>query len=216
VRTLIGIAFGLLTAGCSVVGIRSGTEEPHYTVVQTVGAVEIRRYGERVAIETAVDADEMDARSRGFQRLASYIFGKNRARTTIAMTAPVSQARETIAMTAPVAQDRDAAGRWRIRFFAPSAYTVDTMPAPDDPAVSVVAVPAQTIAVFKFTGSRSPDAIAAHRTMLLDCLAGTGWTPQGEAVAWFYDPPWTIPFLRRNEVAVAVARRSSPGGSSGE
>ncbi len=205
-KGLIGVAAGLMTAGCSVVGVRSGTEEPRYTIVETIGPVEIRRYGERVAIEILVDGDEEGSRSQGFQRLASYIFGANHARSKIAMTAPVTQNGETIAMTAPVVQDRDPQGHWRIQFYAPIAYTAATMPEPIDKAVSIVTVPSQTLAVVRFSGSRSPQAVAVRQEELMTALKHTAWRPDGVPFTWFYDPPWTIPAFRRNEVAVQVSR----------
>jgi hypothetical protein len=205
-RGLIGIAAGLMTAGCSVIGVRSGTEEPRYAVVETIGPVEIRHYGERVAIEISVDGDEEGARSQGFQRLASYIFGANRGRSKIAMTAPVAQSGQKIAMTAPVAQDRDPSGRWRIQFYAPASYTAATMPEPNDKAVTVVTVPAETVAVVRFSGSRSPQAVTERQAELMNALKTTRWRAQGAPFTWFYDPPWTIPAFRRNEVAVAVSR----------
>jgi hypothetical protein len=208
-RTLIGLAVGLTVAGCSVVGIRSGTEEPHYIVVETIGSIEIRRYDPRIAIETDVAGDEMAARSAGFRRLAGYIFGANQGGGKIAMTAPVAQAPAggaTIAMTAPVAADRGAGGQWRIRFFAPAGYTLATMPHPNDSAVRIAMVPAETVAVLRFSGSSSPAAMAERQRALLQGLQATAWRPDGAPVAWFYDPPWTIPAFRRNEAAVAVTR----------
>jgi len=205
-KRLVGLALGLTTAACSVVGVRNGTEEPRYVVSEMVGPVEIRHYDARVAIETSVPGDEVAARSDGFRRLADYIFGNNRAHVSIEMTAPVAQASEKVAMTAPVGQDRDAAGNWRIRFFAPSTYTVETMPAPNNPLVSVVPVPAETLAVLRFSGDRSAEAIAGKRAELLSALKVTAWRPADEPFAWFYDPPWTIPAFRRNEVAVPVSR----------
>jgi hypothetical protein len=188
------------------VGIRSGTEEPRYTTIEKIGDVEIRRYDERVAIETTVDGGELGARSEGFRRLADYIFGNNRARAKIAMTAPVAQASETIAMTAPVGQRKDGAGRWIIRFYAPSSYTLATMPEPTNKLVSIVTAPAETIAVLRFSGFALAESVAEHQTELLKDLQATGWKPVGEPFTWFYDPPWTLPFLRRNEVAVQVDR----------
>lgn len=199
------LASGLLASGCSVLGIRD-TPEPRYAVVETLGPVEIRRYETRIAAETVLDSDEESARGAGFRRLAGYIFGGNRARASIAMTAPVAQSR-TIAMTAPVAQSRDGGGRWVVRFFMPAEWTLETLPAPNDPTVSLVAVPPETYAVLRFTGSTSPEAVGARRTELVAALAQTRWQVEGEPIAWFYDPPWTLPFLRRNEAAVVVAQR---------
>jgi hypothetical protein len=192
-----------LTA-CSVVGVRT-VEEPAFTVIDHVGAVEIRQYSARVAAQTRVEADVEGARSVGFRRIAGYIFGGNRTRTSIAMTAPVAQASQTIAMTAPVAQAQDG-GSQLIQFFMPKEYTLDSLPVPNDPAVQLVAVPAQTMAVLRFSGSITPSYIAAQQTILLDRLKGSAWQPDGAPLAWFYDPPWTLPPFRRNEAVVLVTR----------
>jgi len=194
----------LLLSACSVVGVRSGTEEPAFDRMAMQGEVEIRRYAPRLAAETQVAADEMASRSEGFSRLAGYIFGGNQGAARIAMTAPVAQTPTRIAMTAPVAQAARADGHV-IRFFLPAALR--DPPAPNDTRVTIVTVPAETVAVLRFTGSTAPQAVAAARARLLAALATGPWQPAGEPVAWFYDPPWTIPTLRRNEVAVPVTPR---------
>jgi len=188
----------------ALVGIRSGTEEPLFVREATVGGIEIRRYGPRIAAQTTVTGGGQDARSAGFRLLAGYIFGGNHRKTRIAMTAPVAQQNEKIAMTAPVAQSRGADGDSVIRFFMPSKWSMDLLPEPDDDRVELVEVPGETYAVLQFTGDRSPEAVAAKSAELLDGLKGGAYAPQGDPVAWFYDPPWTLPFRRRNEVAVLV------------
>lgn len=199
------LATGLLTAGCSVFGIRAGTAEPPFSVIGQVGPVQIRHYAPRVAAETVVDAGEEAARSKGFERLAGYIFGGNAGRASIAMTAPVEQRPgQRIAMTAPVGQSRDASGRFVVQFFMPAGSTLASLPAPNDARVHLVAVPAQTMAVLRFSDGRSPADVAARQASLLQRLGNSPWRPAGPPVAWFYDPPWTLPFLRRNEVAVPV------------
>jgi hypothetical protein len=203
---LSALVTGAALAACSVVGVREA-EEPRFAVVEHLGAVEVRQYGPRIAAETQVSGGEIDARGVGFRRLAGYIFGGNRSRTKLAMTAPVAQAKESIAMTAPVAQARDASGQWTIRFFMPAKYTMEMLPSPLDPAVQLVAVPGETLAVLRFAGSTSPDAVEAKQRGLLQALQGSAWQPAGAPVAWFYDPPWTLPPFRRNEVAVEVVRR---------
>jgi hypothetical protein len=205
---ILALASGLALGACSVIGIRSGTEEPAYTVVARAGPVEIRTYGPRIAAETTVDAPEEAARSAGFRRLAGYIFGANTTKAKIAMTAPVAtEASQTIDMTAPVAEARDAAGRWVIRFYMPHQWTMDTLPVPDNPAVHLVPVPPETIAVLGFSGSYGPETIKQRQQDLLRRLADMPWKATGGPMAWFYDPPWTLPWLRRNEVAVPVVAR---------
>jgi SOUL heme-binding protein len=192
----------------SVVGIRIGTEEPHYVPTTVGDGIELRRYGPRIAAETTVAADEVRARSIGFRRLANYIFGANHRDEKISMTAPVAQQSDRsgdgIAMTAPVAASRAADDRWTIRFFMPSKWTMDTLPAPDDDNVTLITVPGETVAVLRFSGDRSAGAVAAKSQELLEVLRYNGIEPIGEPVAWFYDPPWTLPFRRRNEIAVPV------------
>lgn len=186
---------GLAVAGCSVVGVRGGTEEPPYTVDARLGEIEVRTYGPRLAAETFVEGGEEAARNAGFRRLAAYIFGGNTAR-------------QDIAMTAPVAQESVAPGHWRIRFFMPGRYTLATLPRPNDSAVGIVEVPAQQVAVLRFTGDRSAAAVAGKQRLLLEALEEAAWRPDGPASAWLYDPPWTLPWLRRNEVSVPVAPRT--------
>ncbi|WP_395311067.1 heme-binding protein [Mycobacterium sp. AMU20-3851] len=189
-----------------IFGVRIGTEEPFYLQEDRLGDVEIRRYGPRIAAQTRVSGDGSDARSEGFRRLAGYIFGGNHRAETIAMTAPVAQHGEKIAMTAPVAQsNQGGSGDSVIRFYMPSKWSMDTLPEPDDPTVTVVQVPAERFAVLRFTGDRSPTAVTKKSAELLKALHGSRFHPDGDPVAWFYDPPWTLPFRRRNEVAVPLS-----------
>lgn len=188
VMSLLGT---LLLSACSVVGIRGGTEEPHYDVVEQVGDAELRAYAPRLAAETVVPGGAEAARGEGFRRLAGYIFGGNAGGSRIAMTAPVAQA--------------PAGAGWSIRFYLPA--DVADPPAPRDARVHIVTVPGETMAVLRFSGIASDGAIAAQRARLLGLLAPSGWQPAGPPVTWFYDPPWTLPPFRRNEVAVPVVRQ---------
>jgi hypothetical protein len=204
-----------LAAGvASTVGVRHGTEEPLYDVEQTIDGVQIRRYGPRIAAETTVEAStEVAARRAGFRRLAGYIFGGNHRGVNIAMTAPVAQqlsntrAGEKIVMTAPVSWAAGPDGAWVIRFFMPAKRTMDTLPVPDDPAVTLVIVPAETVAVRRFRGNYGAGAVAAHTSKLLNTLHDNDFELAGTPVTWYYDPPWTIPALRRTEIAVPVTAR---------
>ena len=206
---IAGAVAQVAEAGGSIVGIRNGTEEPAYTVVREIDGVEIRRYGPRIAAETSVATDEEAARNEGFRRLARYIFGANSGSDKIAMTAPVAQQQsEKIAMTAPVATQRGSADDWVIRFFMPSKYTMDTLPKPKDDRVRLVEVPGETVAVLRYNGSYSPEAVAARTTQLLETLHRNNIEAVGDPLSWFYDPPWTVPFRRRNEVVVVVATDS--------
>lgn len=195
----------LVEAAGGIVGIRTGTEEPFYLTEGRVGRAEIRRYGPRIAAQTAVSGSGQEARSAGFRRLARYIFGGNHRETPML----VEQRGEQIAMTAPVAQSFHGVDSV-IRFYMPSKWSMDTLPEPDDGSITVLEVPGERYAVLRFSGDRSPAAVTAKSAELLtelrDNAAGdSAMQPDGDPVAWFYDPPWTLPMRRRNEVAVRLS-----------
>ncbi|OBI84009.1 SOUL family heme-binding protein [Mycobacterium asiaticum] len=187
---LVSGAGRVLEAAGTVIGCRGGTEEPAYRAQSLTRTVEIRRYDARTAAETTVAAGEQSAREVGFRRLARYIFGANRSRQKIAMTAPVAQ--------------QSARENWVIRFFMPADKTLDRLPEPDDGEIRLVTVPPQTIAVRRFTGSAGPDEVARQTDKLAQTLQEFGFEMTDTPAAWFYDPPWTLPPLRRNEIAVPV------------
>ena len=108
-------------------------------------------------------------------------------------------------MAAPV--EAKAGRRVAMRFFLPGSLTRATAPEPADPRVRVVEVPGETLAVLRFSGSTDDARIADRTAALLRELRGSAWEPAGEPVFFGYDPPFTPPFLRRNEVAAPVRRR---------
>ena len=209
-RKLFALLGAAAAAACSVVGVRDAPE-PEHTVVERLGEdMEIRRYAPRVAAEARMG--EGGGRNAAFGLLFDYISGANRPRETIAMTTPVATdeaAGEDIAMTAPVAERRGGE-RYAMRFFLPSRFdSAAAAPAPTDPRVRLVEAPEQTVATLRFSGGRDPERIAEKREALLSALEGSGWRPAGPAESWFYDPPWTLPPARRNEIAIPVERASS-------
>lgn len=210
-RAILGALSTLAFAGCSLIGIRSGTEQPPYEVVdRTPGEVEIRRYGMRLAAETTVEASDAEAgRSAAFRILAGYLFGANRSKSEIAMTAPVEvqTAAQKITMTAPVETAPAGEGRFAMRFFLPAHLSLATAPEPTDPRVRLLTVPAETLAVRRYSGSRGAERVAVEGAALRAALEASAWRPTAEPISLFYDPPWTLPFLRRNEAAVSVVRR---------
>ena len=122
------------------------------------------------------------------------------------MTAPVAEqpAGQAIPMTAPVGET--GAGRaWTIRFTMPAAYTLETLPAPNDPGIHLRATPPARFAVIRFSGLAEPDAVAARTDALRTWIAARRLRPDGPASLAQYDPPWTPWFARRNEVMIPVA-----------
>jgi hypothetical protein len=183
----------------SVFGIRAPYEQPKYQVIAHAGAVEIRDYAPRVAVETPVlDGNEGAA----FGRLFRYITGANVTHGKIAMTVPVEMSGRNIPMTVPVETASDGA----MRFFLPSRVAAEGAPAPTEKDVHLVNLPAITMGVVTFSGVLSDASRAKHEQILLADLKASPWHPTGGISVFSYDPPFSLPFTRRNEVAIPVAK----------
>ena len=186
-------------------------EEPNYKVLETSGSFELRTYDSMIVAETVVSGSMDEASSAGFRLIAGYIFGDNTSNTggseKISMTAPVtmepeSESRsEKISMTAPVTMSANN-GKWRVHFVMPSEHTLDTLPKPNNSAVTLREVPGQQVATVRFSGRASKEKTAEKTADLLAWLASKQITPTGKPELARYNPPWTLPFLRRNEVMV--------------
>ncbi|MCK9605132.1 MAG: heme-binding protein [Methylomonas sp.] len=204
IKTLGQTLLSIFLAGCSMVGIRNSAEAA-YTVILQDGDIEIRAYQPLLIAETIIDADYADSGSIGFNRLAGYIFGNNRQQQKMAMTTPVyrEQQGEKIAMTAPVLQQKSA-GQWRMAFVMPPEYALSTLPEPLDPLVEIKQLPAKKVAVLGYSGSLSEEKINAMANELSTWLSRQDYKIRSSARSAAYDPPWTIPALRRNEVHIDI------------
>lgn len=200
-----GVAIIIIGAGLTGT-IMSRVEQPAYKIIASWDDVELRDYPPLIVAEVEVPGERKQAINAGFRMIADYIFGNNAPRQKIAMTAPVTQqAGEKIAMTAPVSQQASG-GMWKVRFIMPAGYTLETLPTPNNPDVKLVAIPEERVAAIRFSGLAGDEMIARQRMLLLDRVARQGLTIQGEPTMAFYNPPWTLPFLRRNEILVKVSR----------
>jgi len=185
----------------------SAIEQPAYTVVKDLGnGIELRQYSSYLIAETRISADNADmAGNLAFKRLGGYIFGGNKSKTSMAMTAPVSQARsEKIEMTAPVSQARSSDGTWLVSFVMPKRYTLESLPVPNDPSVYFKSVPARKVLVVRFSGRWTDANFKAHENALLTALAGSGMQAIGSPWSARYDPPFMPGFMRRNEIMIQV------------
>ena len=182
-------------------------EEPAYELERATDTYELRRYPPVRVATTTITASAADAGNRAFRILAGYIFGGNRSRESIAMTAPVTQARgEKIAMTAPVTQQRgEAQDRYVVSFVMPTHYTLETLPVPDDERVRLEEIPARRVAVRRYRGTRSQARYEAELAQLRSALERDGLETIGEPVFARYNSPFSLPPLRRNEVWLEVA-----------
>ncbi|NBC12437.1 MAG: heme-binding protein [Gammaproteobacteria bacterium] len=201
------------------------TEEPSHRVVETYPELELRRYAPHLVAETVVDAGFDKAGNRAFGILADYIFGKNRGETKIEMTAPVTQQPaaegeqtegQKIEMTAPVAQ-RPADGgssasavgaeRYVVSFVMPQRFTMETLPEPVDPRVELRREPERLMAVRRYSGRWTKENYREEERKLLKAVRERGYEPIGAPVYARYNSPFSLWFMRRNEVMVEVRER---------
>jgi hypothetical protein len=201
----------------SLVGC-AATPEPKFDLLGQSGRLEVRRYHPRLVAQTTVDAPYDDAANVGFRRLADYIFGSNTTSASIEMTAPVGIAPAqpkssgtTIEMTAPVtiSPNNSSATQYVVTFTMPEHYTRASLPNPNNPQIVISELPPKTYAAIRFSGYTGADTVQARTNelrafiksaRLIPLDPSTGATP---AVAR-YDPPWTLPWFRRNEILIEI------------
>jgi hypothetical protein len=201
--------FAIFNTGCSVFGIRN-YETPVYKVIFKEGNKEIRYYESYVVAKTTVKGEFKEAQGTAFRILAGYIFGDNEKKQEIEMTAPVVQKpnaeSEKLPMTGPVIQSPSEKG-WVMTFMMPSAYKMEDLPTPKDNRISFETVTARYIASLRYTwfGSKSRNDRKANE--LLEWLASLKeYEPISSPMYAGYDPPWTLPFFRRNEMMIEIKR----------
>ncbi|MEB3329231.1 MAG: heme-binding protein [Candidatus Sericytochromatia bacterium] len=225
IATGVGSIFGLETV-----------EEPAYEVLRREGPCELRRYAPHTIAETRVTGEFRRGQSEGFRRLARYIFGGNQVRrelpmtapvtlqggkATLPMTAPVTMEPQPLPMTAPVTMEPQplpatapaglaaGEGEWTMTFVLPAGVTAANAPQPLDEAVTVRDLPAQEIAAIRFSGLYD-EATFRQQEGRLRAWLPAGREPAGPARWAGYNPPFTLPFLRRNEVLLPL--RPAAGG----
>ena len=182
-------------------------EEPRYTPVSKAESFEVRDYPAYLVAEVTLEGSAGDTGNAGFRILFRYITGKNRAQQKIEMTAPVSQqaAGIDIPMTAPVTrQGGDRA--YTLQFTMPAGWTLDTLPAPEDPRVRLREMPAARYAVLRFTGLWTERNYEKHLAELRSAVSKAGLEVTGEPIYSRYDPPFMPFFLRRNEIWMPIRR----------
>jgi SOUL heme-binding protein len=186
-------------------GRASALEEAEYSVLKRAEDYELRQYKPNIVAETWVEGDFEKAGNEGFRRLFAYINGQNRKKQSIPMTAPVSLEAEgeKIPMTAPVNLEKTG-GKYRITFQMPSRDTLETLPEPLDSRVDLREVPGRLMAAIRYSGTWKKSLYEEKQSALLEWIRQNGLQPVGEPIFARYNSPFSLWFLRRNEVLIPV------------
>ena len=194
----------LLFSSIAIGPVMSKVEQPVYQILNKDEKIEIRQYPSIIVASVNVSGERNEAIQAGFNQLADYIFGNNIKASSIAMTAPVTQETNAkIAMTAPVLQEPSNQG-WIIRFSMPSEYTLATLPKPNNPNIFLEELNAKKKVVIQFSGRASQENILKNERKLQVFIESNNLKPLSPVVYAFYNPPWTLPFMRRNEIMIEV------------
>jgi hypothetical protein len=198
----------LLVITLTFTGAVMATEEPQFSVLEKTPPFELRSYAPMILAEVMVEGDLDEASSQGFRLIAAYIFGQNQVSEKIAMTTPVAIEGQTpksakIAMTSPVSIESNA-GQWIVSFVMPAQYTMESLPKPLNSKVQLRQIPAVKRAVINFSGFYNANKVA-ERTLELEEWMKTKNLQAASAPKFArYNPPWTLPFMRRNEIMIDV------------
>ena len=184
------------------------TEEPKFTVLLQEGSLEIREYEPRIIAHVKTTGDFDDASSKGFKMLADFIFGNNTINNTskkISMTAPVSASLSSkkISMTAPVLAENNN-NEWSIAFVMPKEFTIETLPVPNNQNIRITALPKEKFAVIVFSGLVRESSYDKKVNLLNEFIKKKKLIPLSTIQIARYNPPWTLPFFRRNELLIKI------------
>lgn len=205
-RVLMGLGAAALAAGAAFQFQRLFTAGPRFEALSEEDGLELRRYLPRVVARTRLEGQDEEAKNRGFRVLAGYIFGGNEGEQRIAMTTPVitePSPGARIAMTTPV-ETFESEGDAYMSFTMPSEWTLDELPRPNDARVELVEAPGRLVAALRFRGRPTLADFEDKQAALLVAVEAAGMRAVGAPYTAQYDPPWVLPFLRRNEVLVPV------------
>lgn len=204
-KKLILIILASIASAVVLTGpIMSKVEKPKYIVNFTEVDIESRSYDSMIVAEVLIKNSREESISQGFRVLADYIFGNNVSAEKIPMTSPViEQKSEKIPMTAPVKQQiKD--NIWSIQFIMPAQYSMDSLPKPNNNTVKIKLIPPADYVVIKFNGKNENKNIQIHEDKLKEFIEKKDLEVKGKPIYAFFNPPWTIPILRRNEIMIEI------------
>ena len=173
-------------------GLLMAIETPTYRLIKKMGNVEIREYDPMIIAKTLIKESYNPALSKGFRRIANYIFGGNSTSESIAMTAPV--------ITTSSSLDQE----YEVLFFMPAEYNMTNLPKPNLSNVEIEERFLGKIASVKFGGWVNEKNTKYYTTQLKDFLKQEKYEIIGPVMVAQYNSPWALPPFRKNEILVKV------------
>ncbi|KAF3363397.1 Uncharacterized protein PHSC3_000006 [Chlamydiales bacterium STE3] len=187
---------------CSFSQLVGDFNEPKYKVVKAEENIEIRSYPHLLVAEVKFNGKRKEALKEGFKVLADYISGNNFLKQKIEMTAPVlEQSLTTLSIhESPIKQLNG--NEWLIRYIFPESYNLENAPKPHNASIQVLLLPAKHLAVIRYSGRTGDENVTTQMTKLQKFICDKQLKPIGPPIFAYYNPPWTLPFMRRNEMMI--------------
>jgi len=167
-------------------------KEPGYTVLEKKDGYEIRRYDGYITAHVALPGSYQAVTNQGFRVLANYIFGGNKQKVRMPMTAPV------------FIEKKDAINGYDIAFVMPASYTKETLPDVQDDRIQITEKLPQKVAVYRFSWYPSTGRVEQKKKEFIALLQRDGIKQGSDIILARYNPPFILPFLMRNELLVVV------------
>ena len=174
----------------------SDVEKPKYNIITSENNIDLRSYSPMIIAEVEIIGKQETVCSEGFKILADYIFGNN-------------VNKEKIPMTAPVQQQQSLYDGWNISFVMPSKYNMQSTPKPVNKKIILKEIINKKYIVICFAGLSSYNNIKKHENKLIQYVEEKQLKITGYAKYAFYNPPWTLPFMRLNEVMFEIIDNKS-------
>ena len=171
----------------SILALNSQTmayEEANYEVVKENQKYEIRKYPDRLVIETN------SIKGNGFRKLFNYISGNNEKNQEIKMTVPVTQEIKN--------------GNMTMQFYLPSKFNKNNVPKPSNSEIKVLTIEGGYYAAIKYSGRSSDKNFLKNKDILEKELKHDNLIILSPPIRASYNSPFTLPMLKRNEVMYRV------------
>ena len=175
----------IIALGLTITSNAMAYEEPSYETIKSNKVYEIRKYSDRLAIETTTSNQD-----NSFRKLFNYISGNNDKSEEIKMTIPVTQ--------------MEKKGKMTMQFYLPSKFNKDNAPSPSRSDVEIVNIEGGYYAVLKYSGRRSDENFIKHKNILENELKNDNISILSPPIRATYNGPFTLPMFRRNEVMFEI------------